>query len=239
MERYALTFPVRPGTEARVRHVLRSYPPPDTAVDGGGRLLATSVFLWRNHVVRVIDVDGPLAAVQRHLAADPAVRATEERLNPLLSSPRNLGDPEEMRDFFARSRMTRVVHREPEDPGPGPGPRPSTRVAVRYPVRPGCGEALARELARVGARSSGTGSAPVRTTVFRHDDLVVEVSDVPVGGRDAVVPADPVLLGADEGMLATLLEPGWDLSTSSGVERLRAAQTLSAVTHRDTGAVTS
>lgn len=231
MERYALTFPVRPGTEDRVRRVLGSYPRPATEVDGGGRLRATSVFLWRHNVVRVMDVDGPFVAAMRQLAADPAVRTTEERLNPLLSRPRDLGDPGAMTEFFARSMMTRVVHREPGDAGAAPVPGRRTRAALRYPVRPGLGGALARALARAGARASRADSTPLRTTVFSHDDLVLEVVEVVSGA--ALAPADPVPLGAGEETVADLLEPGWDLSTPSGRARWLAEQTLSAVTHRD------
>lgn len=233
MQRHALTFPVRPGAEEQARRVLAGYPRPDTRVGEGARLLATSVFFWNEHVVRVIDVDGPFPVIMRHLAADPAIRATEEALNPLLAEPRRLDDPAQMKAFFDRALMRRVMHRVTvSDLLPRNGPY--GRVALRYPVRAGHGETLERLLAegRFPPVIVPERAVLASTTVFRHGDLVVQMADVAgdvtAGGRLV-----RTMLGASVvAAVNAVLEPGWDLSTSSGLERLFREQSLALVTHR-------
>ncbi|WP_197319855.1 SchA/CurD-like domain-containing protein [Saccharomonospora sp. NB11] len=234
MERHALTFPVKPGSVDAVRQVLSEYPRPQTEIGNGCRLLATSVFLWQNHVVRVIDVDGPLPLVMRHLANDPAIRATEEKLNPLLVRPRDFSDPESVGWFFRRAMMTRVVHHEAM-PAPG-APVRRTRVAFRYPVRAGRGEAAARIFAwgqslPLGAalRTGLTG-----TTVFRHGDFVVRVLDVEGDADEAIDRLGPTVVGGPTAAALTeLLEPGWNLATAAGRAKFLAESRLTLVTHRE------
>lgn len=238
MERHALTFPVRPGTEQQARQVLSDYPRPATEIDGGARLLGTSVFFWRNHVMRVMDVDGPLPLVQRHLAAQPAIRRTEAALNPLLLEPRDLDDPAAARAFFGRAMMTRVIHRV-TDPELLPAEGPRIRIALRYPVRPGRGADVA-DVLKGGRPLLGSASTTVlaSTTVFRHGDLVVRVADF-VGGLDeAAAHLGRTVIGAPTTpALTELLEPGWDLTTEAGFRRFFAEQRLELVTDRQSEAV--
>ncbi|WP_083852942.1 SchA/CurD-like domain-containing protein [Saccharomonospora glauca] len=240
MERHALTFPVRPGTEDRVRRILASYPRPRTEIGGGSRLLATSVFLWKNHVVRVIDVEGPLPVVVRHLTSDPAIRETEEELNPFLVRPRDFSDPESVRWFFRRAMMTRVVHQDA-------GPRPSgsregrTRVALRYPVRPGRGDAVAQMFSWGQSLPLGAAlrTGLIGTTVFRHGDLVIRVLDVEGDPDEAIDRLGPAVVGGPTAKAMTeLLEPGWNLTTAAGRARFLSEQRLTLVTHREAGDAT-
>ncbi|MBB5825923.1 SchA/CurD-like domain-containing protein [Micromonospora carbonacea] len=240
MERHALTFTVRPGTEQEARRVLAGYPRPATEIDGGARLLGTSVFFWRNRVVRVMDVDGPLPLIMRHLSAQPAIRRTESALNPLLTEKRDLEAPTGARDFFARAMMTRVVHRVTDPALLAPGGE-RIRIALRYPVRPGRGDDIA-ELLGAGRPLLGAATTTplASTSVFWHGDFVVRVADF-VGGLDAA--ADHLgrtVVGAPTtaGMTG-LLEPGWDLTTPAGFARFFAEQRLDLVTHRQSDAVSS
>ncbi|MGW9479525.1 SchA/CurD-like domain-containing protein [Saccharomonospora azurea] len=235
MERHALTFPVRPGSADAVRRVLSEYPRPQTHIGNGCRLLATSVFLWENHVVRVIDVEGPLPVVMRHLANDPAIRETEEKLNPLLVRPRDFSDPESVGWFFRRAMMTRVVHQE-ASPTPRMPRGKRTRVALRYPVRPGRGEAAARIFAWGQSLPLGaalrTGLAG--TTVFRHGDFVVRVLDVEGDADEAIERLGPTVIGGPTAAALTeLLEPGCNLATAAGRAKFLAEARLTLVTHRE------
>jgi hypothetical protein len=239
MERHALTFAVRPGTEQQAKQVLSGYPRPATEVDGGARLLGTSVFFWRNHVLRVMDVDGPLPLIMRHLATQPAIRETEAALNPLLAERRELGDPRAVRAFFASAMMTRVVHRVTEPrllPAAG-GPR--IRIALRYPVLPGRGGDVA-EVLRGGRSLLGSEQTTVlaSTTVFRHGDLVVRVADFVGDLEQAAAHLGRTVIGRPTtAELTRLLEPGWDLTTEAGFQRFFADQRLTPVTDRQAEAV--
>lgn len=244
-ERHALTFTVRPGTEQEARRILADYPRPDTEIDGDARLLGTSVFFWENRVLRVMDVEGPLPLVMRHLSTQPAIRQTEAALNPLLTQRRDLDDPSGAREFFARAMMTRIAHLVTDRDSLPPGGGPRTRVALRYPVRPGGGDDVAKLLAGEGALlGNATTTALASASVFRHEDFVVLVADL-VGDLDhtgdhaedhlgRTVSGAPAAAGLSE-----LLEPGWELTTPAGFQRLFAEQRLVLVTHRETDAVSS
>lgn len=234
MERHAVTFAVRPGTEQQAQRILNGYPRPDTEIEAGARLLGTSVFFWRNQVVRVIDVEGPLPVIMRHLVAQPAIAETEAALNPLLAEPRQLGDPAAMRAFFGRAMMTQVIHRV-TDPDLLPSAGARSKVALRYPVRAGRGPQLAEVLA--GGRSLPVGS-PSRTvlastTVFQHGDLVLRVAEFVGDIEEAGAHLGRTVIGAPTtAELNALLEPGWDLTTEAGFRRFFTQQQLLLVTDR-------
>jgi hypothetical protein len=63
MDRYALTFTVKPGTEEDTARILSSYARPPTAVlpDRPPLLRRTTVLLSGNRVVRLMEVDGDLS----------------------------------------------------------------------------------------------------------------------------------------------------------------------------------
>jgi SchA/CurD like domain len=241
MERHALTFTVRPGTEQEARRILADYPRPDTQIDGDARLLGTSVFFWDNRVLRVMDVEGSLPLIMRHLSTQPAIRQTEAALNPLLTQRRDLDSPSGAREFFARAMMTRIVHLVADEDSLPPGGGPRTRVALRYPVRPGSGDKVAELLASEGSLlGSAATTALASASVFRHEDFVVLVADL-VGDPDHIeehlgrtVAGAPTTAGLSE-----LLEPGWELTTPAGFQRFFAEQRLLLVTHRESDAVTS
>ncbi|MET9355553.1 SchA/CurD-like domain-containing protein [Streptomyces sp. NPDC006617] len=180
--RHALTFTVRPGTEAETARLLSEYVSPDAHVDGSTRLLRTSLFMSGNRIVRAVEVRGDLQTALRHVARQPGVRAVEEALNPYLEQDRDLGDPGSARRFFTRAAMPAVHHATSPDRA---GAR-RERLALLYPVRGGTGPELARLLARQDASAVRNPDGPVlAATVFHRDDLVVRLVDVDGDPEDA------------------------------------------------------
>ncbi|MCF2131241.1 antibiotic biosynthesis monooxygenase [Strepomyces sp. STD 3.1] len=175
--RHALTFTVRPGSEADVARMLSDYAAPAAQVDDSNRLLRTSVFMHGNRVVRAVELRGDLQTALRHVARQPGVRAVEEALNPHLEQERDLRDPRSAREFFTRAAMPAVHHVESQGQGRfGAG---GQRLALLYPVRPGAGPELARLLAHRDASALRAQGGPVlAATVFHRDDLVVRLVDV-------------------------------------------------------------
>ncbi|MET9776487.1 SchA/CurD-like domain-containing protein [Streptomyces sp. NPDC006367] len=196
--RHALTFTVEPGSEETVARILADYAAPEPQVDGGTRLLRTSLFMHGNRVVRAIEVRGDLLAALRHVARQPEVRAVEEAVNPYLEQDRDLSDPESARVFYTRAALPAVHHVTAGREEPA-----AERHALSYPARPGCGTRLARLLAqRDEAAADDPGSPVLRSTIFQRDDIVVRLIDVR-GGLDACDPA--VALGLpDTGQAAEL-----------------------------------
>ncbi|MER6320598.1 SchA/CurD-like domain-containing protein [Streptomyces coelicoflavus] len=195
--RHALTFTVRPGTEAETARLLSEYVSPDAHVDGSTRLLRTSLFMSGNRIVRAVEVRGDLQTALRHVARQPGVRAVEEALNPYLEQDRDLGDPQSARRFFTRAAMPAVHHAATGD---RPGAR-TERLALLYPVRAGAGGELARLLARQDASAAQDPAGPVRAaTVFHRDDLVVRLVDV--AGDPGAAPAAVLGLHGSEGAAA-------------------------------------
>ncbi|MFF8596576.1 SchA/CurD-like domain-containing protein [Streptomyces sp. NPDC015220] len=202
--RHALTFTVKPGSEAKVAELLANYEPPEPQVDGTTRLLRTSLFMHGNRVVRAIEVRGDLLAALRHVARQPQIRAVEEAINPYLEQDRDLNDQESARVFFTRAALPAVHHVTAGREG-----GQTERHALYYPARPGMGMKLAELLARQDERAADDPRGPVvRSTVFERDDVVVRLIDIR-GALDA----DPVAaLGladaAQAAELTTLLGEG-------------------------------
>ncbi|PSL51478.1 SchA/CurD like domain-containing protein [Saccharothrix carnea] len=174
MNRYALTFTVRPGSEAAVAEILSGYSRPPAGGPGTARPLLerTSVFMAGPVVVRVVDIGCPPDQAVRHLAGQPQIRAVEERLRPHLTEDRDLSDHSGRRRFLARSVMRVVASRNGHSGH-------LRRTAAIYQALPRQGREVARLL---GARDTAPGCG---TTVFRRGDLVVHLLESP----DATVAA--------------------------------------------------
>ena len=168
MNRYALTFSVRPGSEAEVAEILSTYSAPPAGRPEAARPLLdrTSVFMAGQVVVRVVDINCPPSVAVRHLAEQPQIRVVEERLRPHLVEDRDLSDDNSRRRFLATSVM-RVVSSRDGHTGH------LARTAALYQALPGQGREVARLLAVDGA---GPGCG---TTVFRRRDLVVHLLESP------------------------------------------------------------
>lgn len=111
MQRYAITFRVRPGTEDQVKDLLANYDPPAWETPDGTRLLGTSIFIKDGVVVRMMEIDGNLPSVMAHLAAQPSIRELERRLDEFLLEPRDLSTPQGAQAFFRGAMMEHVTTR--------------------------------------------------------------------------------------------------------------------------------
>ncbi|MGK5552508.1 SchA/CurD-like domain-containing protein [Actinomadura kijaniata] len=113
MQRLAVMFRVRPGTEDKVRELLSGYEPPRQLDDGENRLVSTSVFMKDGLVVRMIEIEGELPALMRHLSRDPSIQRVERELDRYLveEDRRDMSSPEGARDFFLRAMMETVTTR--------------------------------------------------------------------------------------------------------------------------------
>ncbi|MCO8306498.1 MULTISPECIES: SchA/CurD-like domain-containing protein [Streptomyces] len=239
--RQALTFTVSPGSEDTVAKILADYPSPQARVDETTRLFRTSVFMSGNRVVRAVEAKGDLTAALRFVARQPEIRAVEEALDPYLEEDRNLDDPASAREFFARASLPVVHHMT------AAGPRPTADVhrhALLYPVKTGCGPAVASLLARqdelavnkeMAARQ--TARTLLSSTIFQRDDIVVRLVDLSVpldrspalaagisGRRAAAVLGRLLDLGADGAVI--------DLSVDDGLRRFLADCDMTPITDR-------
>ncbi|MEU4403262.1 SchA/CurD-like domain-containing protein [Streptosporangium sp. NPDC023963] len=114
MQRYAITFQIRPGAEAAVRELLSSYAPPEWETPDGTRLLSTSIFMKDTTVIRVIEIDGNLPSVMAHLSRQPGIQRLERELDAYLAVPRDMSSPEGARSFFLSALMDHVTTRVAE-----------------------------------------------------------------------------------------------------------------------------
>jgi hypothetical protein len=231
MERHALLFRVKPGTEAAVAEILTAYRRPPTEIDADTRLLATTVLMYGNVVVRSMEIEGSLPRVAAHLARRPEIQAAERALNPYLEVPRDLRGPEGARAFFQRSAMTLLTHRgAPVRVGGGD----ITRHALLYPLRPGTG-------AVADAVFTGAGDPPpqaggtrlLSTTVFRHEDTVVRLFEI-LGDLDEAIEhlVRAAALQQVGEHLAPHLADGVDISDEDGLRRFFSDQLMTVVTDR-------
>jgi len=111
MQRYAITFQIKPDTVEQVKNLLASYVPPTWVTPDGTRLLSTSVFVKDDRVVRMMEIDGSLASVLAHLARQPSVQQLERQLDQYLAEPRDISTPEGAQSFFRRAMMAHVTTR--------------------------------------------------------------------------------------------------------------------------------
>ena len=119
---HALYYPLKPGSEEKVKELFRLSGRPESAIRGEdgrevGRLLATMVFVGREMAVRVIEVEGPLGLVAAHMSRQEAVRALERELEEYLSLPRDMLTPQGAREFFRSASMECVLTRRHGDAG--------------------------------------------------------------------------------------------------------------------------
>lgn len=113
MQRFAIMFRVRPGTEEKVRDLLANYAPPNLAAADGTRLVSTSVFMKDNLVIRMIEIDGDLRGLIRHISSEPSIQAVERELDKYLvdEDRRDASTPDGARQFFQRAMMEHVTTR--------------------------------------------------------------------------------------------------------------------------------
>jgi hypothetical protein len=232
MQRHALLFRVKPGTEDAVADVLAAYRRPPTEIDTETRLLGTTVLMHGNVVVRTMEIVGSLPKVAGHLARQPEIQAAERALNPYLELPRDMSDAGAARAFFQRSAMKLVIHR-----GPPVAPAtdvPVSRHALLYPLRPGAGAAAEAAFAGGGDPPPQAGRTRLlSTTVFRHEDTVVRLFEI-VGEVDEAIEhlvRATALQRTGQG-LAEFLADRIDISDEAGLRSFFGDQLMTVVTDR-------
>ncbi|NUK81098.1 SchA/CurD [Streptomyces lunaelactis] len=108
----AITYDIKAGYEKEITEIytgFRRVGSPVVKGDGGeetARILATAVFIRDDTMVRVIEYQGDLKAIARHMAVQPGVREVEERLDPYLTRPRATDTVEGFIATFERSLLT-------------------------------------------------------------------------------------------------------------------------------------
>ena len=117
---FALLYKLKPGTEEAVTELFQQSGRPDHEVkddDGNvvGTLLRTMIFMGTEACTRVIEVDGDLPTVARHMGRQEAVRKFEEGIEPHLAEARDMRSPEGAQAFFRRSGMRMVLDRKLDD----------------------------------------------------------------------------------------------------------------------------
>ncbi|MFF5286979.1 SchA/CurD-like domain-containing protein [Streptomyces sp. NPDC013171] len=111
----AITYDIKPGCEAELAEIFGDFRrvTSDRVRDAGGqdagRILATAVFLRDDTLVRVIEYEGDLDAVARHMASQPGVREVERKLKPYLTRPRDTDTVEGFVATFRRSLLRTVA----------------------------------------------------------------------------------------------------------------------------------
>ncbi len=229
--RHAITFTVKPGSEEKVAEILAGYTSPRAKVDETTRLRRTSLFMHGNRVVRAVEVEGELVKALRHVAAQPEVRAVEEAINPYLEQERELGDPRSARDFFARAALPAVHHVGPREPAKGK----LHRYAVSYPVKPDCGQAVAKFLGHHDEAAAGDPKNPVAgSTLFLREDIVVRLVDMKVPAAKAPAAVAGVADSRKAAVLARLLDldEDTDLGSTTGIKRFLAQHDMRLITDR-------
>lgn len=114
----AITYPVAAGHEDEVadifsmRNFIRADSPVirDEADRKIGRIIGTGLFIRQTQMVRLIQYEGELNDVARHMAGQQGVQQAERKLAPLLTVHRDTRTVEGFLDYFTRSSMTTVVH---------------------------------------------------------------------------------------------------------------------------------
>lgn len=117
---FAMMWTVRPGTEDEVIKLFENYGRPEhtiTDAEGNvkGKLLATTIYMKDNVVVRAIEFEGSIIDVAPHMGRQPAIRELEDKLDGYIEKPRDMSTPEGARKFFMESAMRTVVSRRWDD----------------------------------------------------------------------------------------------------------------------------
>jgi hypothetical protein len=113
MQRFALMFRIKAGTEDKVRDLLANYSRPTGVAADGTRLVSTSVFMKDDIIVRMIEIDGELSGLTAHLAQEPAIQAVEAELDNYLveEDRRDASTPDGARVFFRNALMEHITTR--------------------------------------------------------------------------------------------------------------------------------
>ncbi|MFC5827938.1 SchA/CurD-like domain-containing protein [Nonomuraea insulae] len=107
----AITYKIKPGHEDEIAQIFAEFQRADSPIlhdeDGTetGVILATGLFISGDRMVRVIQYEGRLDDVAKHMAVQDGVREAERRLQPYLSEPRDTETVEGFMTYFGNSTM--------------------------------------------------------------------------------------------------------------------------------------
>lgn len=113
---FALIYPIKPGSRDTVSALFANSGRPDHTVrnDDGkevGRLLTTIVFVGQEACVRVIEVEGDIPTVARHMSRQAEIRDFEREIESHLLVPRDMSSPGGAQAFFQSAGMECVLYR--------------------------------------------------------------------------------------------------------------------------------
>lgn len=113
---HAVMFPIKPGSAESVERVFANSPRPEPVIRNAegqqiGLLISTTVFLRDDAAVRVMEFEGELGDVIRHLATQPDVHETNNQLAPFLVEERDMTTLEGTQAYFRRASMRCVLRR--------------------------------------------------------------------------------------------------------------------------------
>lgn len=113
---FALIYPIKPGSRDTVATLFENSGRPDHTVrnDDGevvGRLLTTIVFVGQEACVRVIEVEGDIKTVARHMSRQTEIRDFEREIESHLMVPRDMSSPGGAQAFFQTAGMECVLYR--------------------------------------------------------------------------------------------------------------------------------
>src|SRR2546423_10918638 len=117
---FALLYPLKPGSKEAVADLFRRSGRPDHDVrdDSGqvvGRLLRTIVFVGEDACVRVIEVEGDIGTVARHMSRQQEIKDFEREIEQHLSVGRDMVTTEGAQAFFRKAGMECVIIRRHDD----------------------------------------------------------------------------------------------------------------------------
>ncbi|GAA4057962.1 MULTISPECIES: SchA/CurD-like domain-containing protein [Actinomadura] len=118
MQRHAVMFRIKPGSQDAVRKLMSGYRAPRQLADGKSRLISTSVFMKDDIVVRMIEIEGDLPTLMRHLSQDPNIQKLERELERHLAEKRDMSTPEGASEYFRKAMMETVTTRMAPPPEP-------------------------------------------------------------------------------------------------------------------------
>jgi hypothetical protein len=119
-QHFGLIYRLKPGSEPAVEELFRTSGRPDHVVrseDGSvqGRLLRAMVFIGDSLAVRIIEYEGDLRDVSRHLSRQFAIRELEQRMEPYLAVPRDMTTPEGAQKYFRECGLRCILIRDHDD----------------------------------------------------------------------------------------------------------------------------
>jgi hypothetical protein len=119
-EWFALLYKIQPGSGDTVADLFRQSGRPQHTVtdDQGnevGKLLRTIVFVGHEACVRVVEIEGDLRTVARHMSRQQEVRDFEDAIEQYLTEPRDMRSPEGATEFFRLAGLRCVLDRKHDE----------------------------------------------------------------------------------------------------------------------------